>query len=263
MSPLRATIRRVGALSWTGFVQLLRTRVYLNVLVAGVVLVGAALAFDRLSAGEGGRVLKDVGLAFIALVVAVLAGVTSITTLTREIETKQIHLIVARPVSRTEIVLGRFLTSAMLIVVSNAILGVVLAACLVLVDARDAWTVVPAALFQSWEGFVVAAIAVFFGVGSSSTMSALFTTTLFALGRLTPALRAVLDQGKVQGPAQPVLEAAYTVLPHLGAFDPTRWANGTAPVDVAGLARSAAYGALYAGAFLAFASFRLKRRDLL
>lgn len=256
-------IRRVIALALAGFVQLVRSRVFLNLLVAGVALVAAALAFDRLSAGEGGRVLKDVGLAFVALVVAILAGVTAITTLTREIETKQLHLVVARPVSRAEIVLGRFGTAALLVVVSNLILGLVLTGSLLSIHAEDPWRALPAALFQSFEGFVVAAIAIFFGVGSSSTMSAVFSTTIFILGRLTPALRGLLDQGKLEGPLEPVFELAYRALPHLGAFDLTRWTNATEELDVAAAAAAAGYGLLYTGAFLAFAAWRLERRDLL
>ncbi len=256
-------LRSTWAIGATGFKQLVRSRVYLNLLVAGVAMVGAALAFDRLSAGEGGRVLVDVGLAFAALLVAVLAGVTAVTTMTREIETKQIHLLVARRSGRAQNVVGRFVTAALLVVASNAVLGGLLAALLFMIGARGAGLALPAALFQSFEGFIVASIAIFFGVGSSSTMSALFTTTIFLLGRLTPALRALLDGGKFDGGTAAVLEGAYAVLPHFGAFDLTRWANGTDPLDLTGLAASALYGTLYAAAFLAFAAHRLERRDLL
>ena len=65
-------IERIWALGRLGTVQLARSRVYINLIVAGLFLVAAALMFDRLSGGEGQRVFIDVGLAFTALVVAVL-----------------------------------------------------------------------------------------------------------------------------------------------------------------------------------------------
>jgi ABC-type transport system involved in multi-copper enzyme maturation permease subunit len=257
-------IARVWAIGLTGFVQLLRSRVYLNILVAGVGLVVASLLFDELSAGEGGRVLFDVGLAFSSLLVAVLAGVLSITTLTRELETKQAHLILARPIARGELVIGRFITTALLILFSNLVLGGLLSLLLVAVGASGAGWALAACLFASLEAFVVAALALFFGVGSSSTMSAVFTVTFFVAGRLTGELQTLIESGKFAG-ATPVLKAAYAALLHLAALDLTalRAAPAGGPVNGAAIASAAAYAAAYTVAFLAFAVFRINRRDLL
>ena len=253
--------RQIIALAWAGVLQLARTRVYLNILVAGVALVAAALAFERMSAGEGGRVLLDVGAAFIALVVAVLAGVVSITAVTREFETMVASGVTARPLSRVDYVLGRFFTTASLVVLSNALLGAVLAAMLVATGGSQAGFAFAAVMFASFEGLVVAAIAIFFGVGSSSTMSALFTTTIFILGRLTEELAGLVERGRF-GAATPLFQVVNAVLPHLPAFDLTPLAHG-ATASALDLAQRAAYGLLYTLAFLAGAAFRFARRDLL
>lgn len=255
-------IMRVLALGATGFLELVRSRVYLNLLVAGIGLVLAALAFDRLSAGEGARVLTDMGLAFSSLVSAALAGTMAIVTVTREIETKQVHLLVARPILRAEFVLGRFVTTALLVLLSNGVLGLVLGGLAGALGGHPE-RVLFASLFVSFEGFIVAAIAVFFGVGSSSTMSAVFTTTLFVLGRLTLALKALLDRGALEGVFEPVFRGAYLVLPHLGCFDLTSWAHGDAAPGAVTVLQAALYGAAYTAALLAFATFRFERRDLL
>lgn len=256
-------IGRVLALGAAGFLQLVRSRVYLNLLVAGVALVLAALAFDRLSAGEGGRVLVDVGLAFVSLLSALLGGVVAITTVTREIESKQIHLLVARPMRRGEIVAGRFTTAALLVVVTNALLGLLLWGLLSGLGFDRGAASFAAALYASFEGFIVAAIAIFFGVGSSSTTSATFTATLFVLGRLTLSLRELLDAGKFSAPLSSLLEGVYAVLPHSFVFDLTTWARASEPVAAAMLLQGAVYGVCYCGAFLCFATLRLGRRDLL
>ncbi len=255
-------IARIAALGFVGFLQLLRSRVYLNLLVAGVALVLSALIFNELAGGDGPRVLIDLGLAFIALVTSALAGIVVIVTLTREIETKQVHHVLARPVYRAEVVLGRFLTATLLVVASTLLLGVVLGVISELSLPGTGARVAAAALFSSFEPLIVAALALVFGVGSSSTMSAVFTTTVFILGRLTLALRELLDAGKLDD-ARPLLEGIYAVLPHFFSFDVSAWARGHAPLDVAGAAQAAAYGVCYAAALLAFACFRLQKRDLL
>ncbi len=253
--------RHIAHLAWAGMLQLMRSRVYLNILVAGVALVGAALAFDRMSAGEGGRVLLDVGAAFIALLVAVLAGVVSITALTREIETKVASVVTARPLTRVDYVLGRFGTAVGLVLLSNACLGGLLALVLWATGADHAALAFGAVMFCSFEALIVAAIAIFFGVGSSSTMSALFTSTIFILGRLTEELGRLVERGKF-GDATPVLKAVHMVLPHLPAFDLTPLAHGVT-VSTLDLVQRATYGTLYAAAFLSAAAYRFSRRDLL
>ena len=253
-----SVVMRVWAIAWTGFLQLVRTRVYLNILVAGVALVGAALAFDKLAAGEGGRVLFDVGCAFISLIVAALAGTVAISAVTRELESKQAHLVLARPVGRAEFVVGRFLTTVLLVVLANTVLGALLSGLLLFNGSGHVGLALAACLFASFEGFIVAAVATFFGVSSSSTMSAVFTTTIFVLGRLTSELDMLLERGVFHG-ATPLARAIYLVLPHLPAFDLTPlWHGGSVSI-----AAGALYGTAYTVAFLAAAAFRFSRRDLL
>lgn len=251
-------ITRVMLIGWTGFLQLVRTRVYLNIIVAGVALVGAALAFDKLAAGEGGRVLFDVGCAFISLIVAALAGTVAISAVTRELESKQAHLVLARPVGRAEFVVGRFLTTMLLVVLANLLLGILLSLLLLFTGGGHFGLALGACLYASFEGFIIAAVATFFGVSSSSTMSAVFTVTIFVLGRLTGELEMLLERG-VFHHATPLARVVYFVLPHLPAFDLTpMWHGGS--VD---LVKGALYGTAYTVFFLGAASVRFSRRDLL
>lgn len=255
-------IGRVLTIGWFGFLQLWRTRIYLNLLVASVALTGASLALYELSGGEGGRVLIDLGLAFIALMTSATAGIVAIVSLTREIETRQVHLFLARPISRAELVLGRFVTTAVLVVLTTGLLSALLAGITAVVWPPHAGAVLGAGLFSMGEALLVAALALVFGTGSSSTMSAVFVTTIFVLGRLTLPLRELIDAGKLDF-ARPVFEAAYAVLPHLFAFDLSAWARGQETLDVGAAAVSAAYGAAYIAALLLLAIWRLDRRDLL
>jgi ABC-type transport system involved in multi-copper enzyme maturation permease subunit len=255
-------IGRVLAIGTSGFRQLWRTRVYLNLLVAGIALTIASLAFNELGGGEGARMLIDLGLAFIALLTSALAGVVAIVSVTREIETKQVHLFLARPIARGELVVGRYLTVVFLIALAATVLSLLLTAITAVVAPELAARTLAAGLFSMFEAMLVAAIAIVFGVGSSSTMSAVFTTTVFVLGRLTLALRELLDAGKLES-ARGLFEGVYLVLPHFFAFDLTQWANGGEAPLLLSLAQSAAYGLLYAAALLAFAIWRLNRREIL
>lgn len=252
---------RIWTIGSLGFLQLLRSRIYLNLLVSGLFLVAGALVLDRLSGGESARVLVDMGLGFISLVSAVLATLTAVLSLRREIETQEIHWLWARPISHAELILGRFLTSLALVVATQMILGSVLALLAFVYDG-DPLRVWLACIFASFEGAILSAIALFFGVASSSTLSTLFTTTLFILGRLSGILGSLLVAGRFDEPLERLMRIVYWILPHLPAYDLSAWTQGKADFTPIQALSGSVYGACYTAVLLSLAVQRMKSRDL-
>ncbi len=72
-------------------------------------MVLLSLALIQLSVGQWGRIITDVGLGSANLVVDLLAAVLGASVLAADIERRSIYLILAAPVSRWILVLGRFL----------------------------------------------------------------------------------------------------------------------------------------------------------
>ena len=254
-------IRRISMLSWTGFIQLLRSRIYINLLAANIFMVITAFILDRLSAGEGARMLIDLGMTFGALVTAAMAGTVAIVTLTAEIENKQIHLLLARPISRFELVIGKFLTIAFLVTISNLIIGLVLWGMAIGIQSPDPERLFFAINFLSIEGYIVVAVAILFGVGSSSMMSATFTTLFFILGRLSDVLKQLIESGKFADLSD-VLNVAYYLVPHLYLYDLTEWAQGGAAPELTHILQSVVAGLSYIAILLFLASLRLEKRDI-
>ena len=254
-------IQRIIALGWTGFLQLLRSRIYINLLAVNVLMIIAALVLDRLSAGEGARMLIDLGMTFGALVTVVMAATVTIVTLTTEIENKQIHLLLTRPIGRFEIILGKFVTVAILVFISNFIIGLVLWGMAIGIESRDPERIFWALNFVSMEGFTIAAVSIFFGVGSSSLMSATFTALIFIVGRLSGALKLLIDSGKFADFSD-LFNFFYYLVPHLYLYDLTEWAHGAATPDASYLLQSVLSGCAYIGILIFFASLRLNKRDI-
>ena len=116
---MRATLILAGA----GFLDFARSRIFTVIIAAGAALVVAALVLEELAASQEGRVLADLGLAFIALVAATVAAVAPLSTVAREIQTRQVHLVLARPISRTAYVVARLIACVGLVLIVNVILG--------------------------------------------------------------------------------------------------------------------------------------------
>ena len=254
-------IRRILALGLTGFRQLLRSRIYINLLAANIFMVIAAFVLDRLSSGEGARMLVDLGMAFGSIVTAAMAATVAIVNLTAEIENKQIHLLLSRPISRFEIIMGKFFTVVLLVVISNLVIGLVLWGMGVGILAKEPERIFWALMFLSLEGFTIGAVAIMFGVGSSSTMSATFTALIFILGRLSLMLKWLIDSGKFAD-LSALLNLAYYLVPHLYLFDLTDWAQGGELPEWSYLFQGTLTGLCYIAAMLLIATIRLEKRDI-
>ena len=133
-----------------------------------------------------------------------MAGTVAIVTMTAEIENKQIHILLSRPIARFEIVMGKFVTVAILVVISNFIIGLVLWGMAIGIESPEPMRIFWALNFLSMEGCIVAAVALFFGVASSSLMSATFTALVFIIGRLSGILKLLIDSGNC-GTFRPLL----------------------------------------------------------
>lgn len=255
-------IQRIFSIARLGVLQMLRSRLYLSLLAAGLMLVATAFVLDRLHPSGEGRGFVGLGLAFCSLVIVVLVATTGITMVAREIETGQIHLIVGRPIGRIEFVLGRFFSLAVLVVVSNLCLGVALAVVYLAVGGVAPFKLLAAAVFVSLEGCIMASVVLAFSVGSSTTISTVFVIALFILGRITPVFSRLLESDRF-GNVEPIMLAVHYALPHLDRFDLTGWVIGAANPSPGELFGSAAYAMLYMAGMLCIAGFRFERRDLL
>lgn len=248
------------AAHWAGAVrEFARSKLYVGLLAAGTLMVVAAATLAELSLGETVNALVDLGMAFVALVVAGLAATVTISSVSTAIASREVVVLLARPVSRDAFVYGRSLAAITLVVSANAVLGVMLAT-LVAVFGGPALRTFVGIMFASFEGVIVAGLAMTFAVRSSSVLAATLTAVLFVVGRMDEAMAALLEKGTFGALETPMRVLAH-LLPQLSRFDLTAWVHGDAPAS--SLTWAVGYGVLYAGALAAIASYRFSRRDVL
>ena len=222
-------------------------------------MIVAATMLAELSLGETVNALVDLGMAFVALVVAVLAATVTISSVSTAIASREVVVVLARPVGRDAFVFGRSLATMTLVVFANAALGLMLAG-LVAVFGGPALKTLLAVLFASFEGIVVAGIAMVFAVRSSSVLAASLTAVLFVVGRMDQAMAALIDKGTFGALEVPMRVLSHG-LPQLSRFDLTAWVHGDATAT--SLLWAASYGMLYTAALAALASLRFRQRDIL
>jgi Cu-processing system permease protein len=237
--------------------ELLRRKIQLNLLVFGTVLIFASQVISTLTLGEMHRILSDLGLTAMELVGTLLAVFLGASLVAGDVDRRVIYPVVAKPVSRAEYVLGRYLGLVTALVFNLLVMAVVLGAMLAL-DARSLAPIdtpfVAAVGMLGVQLAVVGAIAVLFSSFTTTTLAAMFTVSVVVAGHLTNDMRA-LWKG-----ADWVAAAIWYALPNLGALSLNAAVIYRLPVPATAWT-AAAYGLLYAGAAIALAATVFQRRD--
>jgi ABC-type transport system involved in multi-copper enzyme maturation permease subunit len=91
------------------FLQQFRNRLYLVVVLFGLLMVAASLLFGALAGDQEVRVILDLGLVTAEIFALATAVFGAVTLVVEEMESKTIYLILDSPVPKPVYVLGRFL----------------------------------------------------------------------------------------------------------------------------------------------------------
>ena len=184
--------RIVRVIALNTFREAVRDRVFYNLVLFAVLLVGASVVIGQLAAGQDVKIIKDIGLAAASLFGVGIAIFLGIQLVAREVERRSIYSTLSKPVGRPAFLLGKYLGLLLTLGVNIAVMTAALYAVL----GAYQWMATPGEL-AAWsrpaadprllialgliylELAVVTAIALLFSTYSSALLSASFTAALW------------------------------------------------------------------------------------
>ena len=266
-------MKAVGSIAVNVFRESVRDKVLYNLVLFAILLMGASFLIGSLTAGQDVKIIKDLGLAATSIFGLFIAIFIGIGLVSKEVERRSIYGLLAKPVDRYHVVLGKYaglvLTLAVNLAVMATALFIVLGVMSWLEDplVKTAWEA-PAAdprmLTAIWLTFVelaiVTAIALFFSTFSTPILSAAFTFGLFVAGRFSADLRN-FNQVVDSTAAAALARILYWALPNLAPFDVRSQIVHAQPVPLGYLALTSGYALLYIAALLVASVLIFSRRD--
>src|SRR5512139_3449032 len=119
------------------FRESVRDKVLYNLVFFSVLLIAASYLLSQLTAGQDVKIIKDLGLAATSLFGLFIAVFIGIGLVSKEVERRSIYSLLAKPIHRYQLVLGKYCGLVLTLAVNVA----VMAAALYLVLAYMAWGV--------------------------------------------------------------------------------------------------------------------------
>ncbi len=183
-------------ISLNTFREIIRDRILYGLVVFAILLISVSMLLGQLSFAEQIRISMNLGLTAIHLGTVVLSVFVGSTLVTKEIDKKTIMTILARPISRTQFILGKALGLSLVNLVVMSGLSVVLAGVLYFLGADLKPIFLLALVGILLEGMLLLGITLLFSTFSTSIMVVTFTMGVFLIGHWLESMQFFAEKSE-------------------------------------------------------------------
>jgi len=211
-------MHRVWAIIENTFKESLRQRILLLLVVFSILLIVVSIFLEPFALGESPKILRDFGLAvssFFGVLVVIIVGSSLIH---KDIEKKTIYTVIAKPVKRSEIIIGKFLGLFFLIAILVSAMAIIHQFVILIYEGNLDLPLLLAVPFTLLEIMVLLGILLLFSSFSSPTLTAIMGVLIFIIGHTAPDLKLFADTTKVSL-LKYLTYGFYYLLPNLENFN--------------------------------------------
>ena len=254
-------MNRIVSIAKNTFREAVRDRVLYNLVIFVLLIVACAILLGDLTDGHEARTIVNIGLNAMLMFGAFIAIFVGVGLVSKEIEKRTVFAIFAKPVSRSEFIVGKYLGLCLTLAVNVAVMGIGVSLALIYVgNSRLAASIWPSILLIFFELTILTAVATLFSSFSSPALSALLTFFVFLIGHFSSSLRD-LAEGLTSRSAQFLFDAIYYLLPNLSHLTfVTNASHGDVP-PAAFLGSSILYAVVFDIILIAAATLIFSRRN--
>jgi ABC-type transport system involved in multi-copper enzyme maturation permease subunit len=252
---------RVFTIAKNTFREAVRDRILYNLILFFLLITASAIFLGDLTAGNEARTIVNFGLGAMLLFGVFIAIFVGVSLIWKEIEKKNIYTLLAKPVTRTEFVIGRYIGLCLVLLFNSLIMAISVSLALIYVRAFWLALAIWGAVFLIYlELMVITAVATMFSSFSTPALSALFSFSIFLIGHFSSSLKDIA-QALGSKSTQIFFYWLYYFLPNLAHFSfVTNAAHGELPSRQLLLGASA-YAVVYIFILIAVATTIFNRRD--
>ena len=210
-------MNRILAVAANTFRETVRERVLYNLVFFAILMTLSGLLLGQLSIRQDEKILKDIGLAAMELFGTLIAIFLGVGLVSKEIERRSLFPLLAKPVSRDEFFVGKFLGLAFTLLVNLAVMSLGLYVTLWATGRALDPSLLRAIYPILLSLLLVVALAMLFSTLTSSALAAVCTVGVVLGGRYSDVIRNMREVA----PGAPSLlaNALYYAVPNFRNFD--------------------------------------------
>ncbi|MCK4236193.1 MAG: ABC transporter permease subunit [Candidatus Krumholzibacteria bacterium] len=251
---------KISSIAVNTFRESIREKLLYIAILFGGILLASTYVLSPLAVGAKQKITMDVGLGAISILGVLTAILVGSTLVHKEVDKKAVFMVLTRPVSRLEYLLGKFSGVVFAIALTIAVMTGVMVLMLIVgkVELRPVFF---AAIYLSLlEMMVMCAVVIFFSTFTTPILTSLFSLCFFITGSLSNDLR-IFAQKFGGAFMKYMMGILYLILPNLKVFNLRHEAVHDLNFGWTDLSLATLYAAVYCGVALYFAHLVFRRRE--
>jgi ABC-type transport system involved in multi-copper enzyme maturation permease subunit len=262
-------MQRVLAIASNTYRESIRDKVLYNLILFALIMILSSLALGQLTLGNEDKVILDLGLSSISIFGTLIAIFVGIGLVYKELEKRTVYALLAKPVHRHELIMGKYLGLLFTLFVNLAIMTVGLDLALLYtghIGLGGYLRIFPAVYVIFLSLALVTALALFFSTFSTPALSALFTFFLWIIGHFGQDLLGFGELTK-SASIKWLCRVLYYVIPNFSNFGMLdsrsiiQSAGYSQPIDAFTVLGATIYCVLYCMLILSLSILVFIRRD--
>jgi len=252
----------------------IRNRAIFGIFIMALLMFAASIILTNLFMRDIIKVAADLSLATISFSGLLMIIFIGTNLLSKDIDKRTIYMVISRPISRAEYVLGKFGGLCLLVLVTTIFLGIVssvpvYASSLIYHNPQTifVWTTyITAIVFIAMKLMLISAVIIFFSsITSTSFISLILTVATYIIGSTNETVKGILD-AKMEGvhispPIAAIIKTVYYVFPNLSAFDLKLQAAHGLPIPAEYFLWTPVYWLFYTGILVTMACLIMTRKE--
>lgn len=212
-------MRPVLIIAINTFREIIRDRILYGIIVFALMLIGVSIALGGLSFTEQARISANFGFTGIQISASILAIFVGSTLVAREIEKQTILTLLARPVTRSQFLIGKFLGLVFVIGTVMAGLAIVVGLLIASLGMKIGFPFFVALYGVILEALMLVAVTLFFGSFSRPVMTVIFASSTFLIGHWISGLSALSNTKFVGESYKAAVKVLVNVVPDFERFN--------------------------------------------
>ncbi|MDP3792123.1 MAG: ABC transporter permease subunit [bacterium] len=250
----------LAAIAKNTFKQAVRDKILYGILVFALLFLGSIVVLGSLSLGENGFVVRSFGLAGIYIFGLIITIFLGASTIYEEIEKKTTYFLLSKPVTRGDIIVGKFL--GLLAAISVTTLLMLVAYLLIIkfnVGLLD-YLALEAVLLQLLEMGILIAVIILFSIFTTPLAAIIYTILVLYIGHLLSLIREFAS--KSAGISEYILMLVYYLFPNLEKFNIRNLVVHQVSISPKEFLASTGYALIYITLTLYVAKLLFNRKEL-
>lgn len=189
-------LRPLFAIARVTFQEIILDKVLYNFLMFAFLLIGVSYLASQLTFVGQDRVVLDFGMSAINLSCGVIAIFQGGAMLAREFDRRTIFVALARPISRTQFIFGKFLGLVLVLFMNWLLLSLTELLLFVSLGGVVTRTILFGMFFLWIQSCFLAAFTVFFSSFTTTSIAVMMSIAVYLIGNNVEPLRQVLEKAK-------------------------------------------------------------------